>query len=187
MRIDYEPGGEKRLSFVTNSTALTFTLSGLSKISALPQMKLAWLAVSGPDEAVGQAGARLEIIADTFLSTNAPVQLAAPALLDQRHAIQCALLQRLRMNLAELDRQLMACSACTRLQVEGGWYVILRVPVLGSDEELALRILRQAGVSVHPGHFYDFSSEGHLVLSLITDPVIFREGVMRLLPVADSS
>jgi aspartate/methionine/tyrosine aminotransferase len=88
----------------------------------------------------------------------------------------------LRVNLAELDRQLVGHPACTRFLVEGGWYTVLRVPVLGSDEELAIDLLRKMAVIVHPGHFYDFPSEGHLVLSLITEPEAFREGVARLLP-----
>jgi aspartate/methionine/tyrosine aminotransferase len=180
--LDYAHDGTRRASFVSNSDALTFTLSGVSKISALPQMKLAWLATSGPEETVAKAGERLEIIADTYLSLNAPVQFAAPVLLDQRKHIQPILLDRLGVNLAELDAQLAAHSACTRLQVEGGWYAVLRVPIRGTDEELAIDLLRKMGVIVHPGHFYDFAGEGHLVLSLITQPVDFREGVSRLLP-----
>jgi aspartate/methionine/tyrosine aminotransferase len=144
-------------------------------------MKFAWLAASGPEEIVRQAGARLEVIADTYLSMNAPVQLAAPVLLEQRKQVQPTLLDRLRVNLEELDRQLAGHPSCTRLLVEGGWYAVLRVPVLGSDEDLAIDLLRKMTVIVHPGHFYDFPSEGHLVLSLITEPVPFREGVARLL------
>jgi aspartate/methionine/tyrosine aminotransferase len=147
-------------------------------------MKLAWVATSGPEEMVAKAGARLEIIADTYLSLNAPVQLAAPVLLDQRKEVQPFLLDRLRANLAELDRQLASHPSCTRLLVEGGWYVVLRVPAIESDEDLAIRLLRHGNVSVHPGHFYDFPNEGHLVLSLITEPAEFREGVARLLEVA---
>src|SRR5467141_229693 len=179
--LDYAHDGAPRRSFVGNTDTLTFTLSGVSKISALPQMKLAWAATSGPEEMVAESGARLEIIADTFLSMNAPVQLAAPVLLDQRKHIQPILLDRLRANLAELDRQLAGHPSCTRLMVEGGWYVVLRVPVLGTDEDLAIDLLRKMSVVVHPGHFYDFQNEGHLVLSLITEPADFREGVVRLL------
>jgi len=181
--LDYAHDGALRSSFVANTNALTFTLSGVSKISALPQMKLAWVATSGPQEKVAEAGARLEIIADTYLSMNAPVQLAASVLLDQRRQIQPILLDRLRANLAELDSQLAGCPSCTRLLVEGGWYVVIRVPAIESDEDLAIRLLRKARVSVHPGHFYDFPNEGHLVLSLITEPADFREGVARLLQV----
>ncbi|MFZ0798058.1 MAG: pyridoxal phosphate-dependent aminotransferase [Terriglobales bacterium] len=181
--LDYAHDGTARRSFVTNADALTFTLSGISKISALPQMKLAWVATSGRKEIVGQAESRLEIIADTFLSMNAPVQLAAPVLLDQRRQIQPILLDRLRVNLAELDGQLAGRPSCKRLLVEGGWYVVLRVPALGTDEDLAIDLLRKMSVIVHPGHFYDFPNDGHLVLSLITEPVDFREGVARLLQV----
>ncbi len=107
-------------------------------------------------------------------------------LLDQRHQIQPILLDRLRSNLAELDRQLAGHPSCVRLQVEGGWYVVLRVPVLGTDEELAIDLLRKMSVIVHPGHFYDFPGDGHLVLSLITEPATFREGVSRLLQVIEA-
>jgi len=179
--LDYAHDGEPRPSFAANADALTFTLSGISKVSALPQMKLAWVATSGPSEGVAEAGPRLEIIADTYLSMNAPVQLAASVFLEVRKKVQPILLDRLRANLAELDSQLAHHPACTRLQVEGGWYAILRVPAVGSDEDLAIRLLRHAQVSVHPGHFYDFPSDGHLVLSLITEPETFRLGVARLL------
>ena len=179
--LDYGLDGSARGSFVSNRDALTFTLSGVSKISALPQMKLAWLAASGPGEMVAEAGARLEVIADTYLSMNAPVPLAASTLLEQRKKIQPVLLNRVRENLAEFDRQLAAHPSCTRLVVEGGWYVVLRVPAIGSDEALAIRLLQTAGVSVHPGHFYDFPGEGYLVLSLICEAAEFREGIARLL------
>jgi len=183
--LDYAHDGALRNSFAANGEALTFTLSGVSKISALPQMKFAWVVASGPKEAVAEAGSRLEIISDTYLSMNAPVQLAAAVLLDQRKQIQPILLDRLRANLAELDRRLAGHPSCVRLQVEGGWYAVLRVPVLGTDEELAINLLRKMRVIVHPGHFYDFPGEGYLVLSLITEPAKFREGVSRLLQMVE--
>jgi len=179
--LDYAHDGAARSSFVTNRAALTFTLSGVSKISALPQMKFAWVATSGPANLVAEAGARLEVIADTYLSMNTPVQLAAPVLLEQRKQVQPVILDRLRVNLGELDRELASHPSCTRLQVEGGWYAVLRVPAVATDEDLAIEIVRKAGVIVHPGHFYDFSGEGHLIVSLITDPEVFREGIGRLL------
>jgi aspartate/methionine/tyrosine aminotransferase len=178
--LDYAHDGEPRPSFAANSDALTFTLSGISKISALPQMKLAWVAISGPAKVVVQAGERMEMIADTFLSLNTPVQLATAIFLEQRRQIQPLLLDRIRVNLVELDRHLVAHSACTRLQVEGGWYAVLRVPAIESDEELAIRLVRRAHVSVHPGHFYDFAGDGYLVFSLITEPEKFREGIGRM-------
>ena len=179
--LDYAHDGSPRPTFVSNTGALTFTLSGISKISALPQMKLAWLVTTGPQELTAPANARLEVIADTYLSLNTPVQLAAQVLLDQRKQVQPVLLDRLRVNLGELDRQLAATPSCTRFDVEGGWYAVLRVPVVQTDEDLAIDLLRKMAVIVHPGHFYDFPTEGHLVLSLITGADKFREGVVRLL------
>jgi aspartate/methionine/tyrosine aminotransferase len=179
--LDYGLDGAPRPSFALNEDALTFTLSGVSKISGLPQMKLAWIAVSGPAETVKSAMARLEVIADTYLSMNAPIQLAAPVLLAQRKNLQPLLLDRLRENLQQLDYQLASQKTCTRLQVEGGWYVVVRVPVTQSDEDLAIALLREKSVLLHPGHFYDFSGDGYLVLSLITPRDHFGEGVARVL------
>jgi alanine-synthesizing transaminase len=181
--LDYPLDAAAYPSFIRNEAALTFTLSGLSKISGLPQMKLAWVATSGPPEIVAAALARLEVIADTYLSLNAPIQLAALALLAQRENIQPQLMDRVRMNLQEFDRQLAKQKTCQRLEVEGGWYAVLRVPATQSDEDLAIEILRQASVLVHPGHFYDFPNDGYLVLSLITPPQDFQEGTRRLLEI----
>ncbi len=163
------------------SKVLTFALSGLSKISGLPQMKVAWIAVAGAEELKQEALSRLEVIADTYLSMNAPLQWAIPEMLTERRSIQSQLMERIRANLAELDRQLAAQTLCSRLEVEGGWYVILRVPATTSDEELAIAVLRQTGVLVQPGHFYDFASDGYLVVSLIAAKEIFAEGIERLL------
>jgi alanine-synthesizing transaminase len=178
---NHPPGFPLQTSFAFNPDALTFTLSGVSKISGLPQMKLAWIVVGGPEHLAASAVARLEVIADMYLSMNAPVQLAAPALLAQRHSIDRQLMARMRANLSELDHQLAASPACSRLQVEGGWYVVVRVPVTRSDEELAVALLEQHNLLVQPGYFYDFASEGYLVLSLITPEAEFKEGVRRLL------
>jgi alanine-synthesizing transaminase len=179
--LDYAHDGAPRQTFAANRAVLTFTLSGLSKISALPQMKLAWIVTSGPEEQVTAALGRLEVIADTYLSLNAPIQLAAPMLLEQRGNVQALLLDRVRANLEELDRGLAKQKSCQRLQVEGGWYAMLRVPATQSDEDLVIDLLRKASVLVHPGHFYDFSSDGYLIVSLITPPEKFRVGVARLL------
>jgi len=181
--LDYAHDGAQRSSFVANDQVLTFTLSGISKISGLPQMKVAWVAVTGPRAQKGEALARLEVIADTYLSMNAPLQLATPVLLEQRRGLQPLLLDRVRTNLRELDRQLSHQKTCERLRVDGGWYVVLRVPALQSDEDLAIDLLRKVAVLVHPGHFYDFPQDGCLVLSLITPADQFRDGVSRILPV----
>jgi len=179
--LDYPLDDESRESFVSNSGALTFTLSGVSKISGLPQMKLAWIATSGPAEVADQALARLEVIADTYLSMSAPVHLASGPMLEQRHRIQPALLKRAQANLLELDRQLAGQKACARLHVEGGWYAVLRVPATQTDEELVIKLLRECSVLVHPGHFYDFPSDGYLVVSLIAPEDEFRGGIHRVL------
>jgi alanine-synthesizing transaminase len=179
--LDYSHDRVGRQSFASNRDVLTFTLSGVSKISALPQMKVAWIVTSGPAAEVEQAQARLEVIADTYLSMNAPIQWATPVLLDQRKSIQQQLLDRVLGNLAELDRQLARQKACQRLHVEGGWYAVMRVPVTQTDEELAIALLHRKSVLVHPGHFYDFPSEGYLVLSLIGPEAEFAESIGRVL------
>ena len=163
------------------SNALTFTLSGLSKISALPQMKLAWVIVNGPPDALREAQARLEVIADTYLSVSAPLAHALPTLLESRRSLQPQILERLRSNLRWLDEQLTPACPVNRLRAEGGWYAILRVPSTRSDDDWAIELLARDAVFVHPGHFYDFPSEGHLVISLLPPPEVFQKGIRRLL------
>ena len=179
--LDFCLGAERPSSFAGSSEALTFTLSGISKICGLPQMKAAWLDVGGPQESKNEAKARLEVIADTFLSMNAPVQLALPVFLWQGRAFQKQLMTRVRRNLAELDRQLALQKVCSRLEVEGGWYAVVRVPAMRSDEDLALALLEEKGVYVHPGHFYDFPYDGFLVVSLISREPEFSPGLASLL------
>jgi alanine-synthesizing transaminase len=184
--LDYAHDSKPRSSFAANQDVLTFTLSGLSKISGLPQMKVAWVASSGPQASVTAAMELLEVIADTYLSMNAPVQWATPVLLEQRKSLQQQLLARMKANLADLDKQLARQKSCRRLSLEGGWYAVLRVPVTQSDEELAIELLQKKSVLVHPGHFYDFPSDGYLVLSLIAPESEFREGISRLLAIFNS-
>ncbi len=179
--LDYSLEAQSPPTFAANEDSLTFTLSGLSKISALPQMKVAWIAVSGPSALKQEALARLDVIADIYLSMNAPIQLAIPAMLAERNHLQPQLLDRVRANLAELDSQLAQQNLCQRLQIEGGWYAILRVPARGSDEQLAIALLERENVLLQPGHFYDFAAEGYLVVSLITPQAEFAEGMKRLL------
>jgi len=163
------------------SEALTFTLSGLSKISALPQMKLAWVVVNGPPEVLREAQARLEVIADTYLSVSAPLAHALPAMLETRRSLQPQILERVRTNLRWLDAHLSPGSTVSRLRAEGGWYAILKLPAIRSDEDWAVELLIQDGVFVHPGHFYDLPMEGHLVVSLLPPSEIFQEGIRRVL------
>lgn len=178
---DFRLGAELQPSFVSDSSAMTFTLSGLSKICGLPQMKAAWIVTRGPQALKTEAIERLEIIADTYLSVGTPVQYALPKFLEIRRAFQWRLMERVRRNLAELDRQLAAHPACSRLQIEGGWYAVVRVPVTRPDEDLAIELLRSTGVYLHPGHFYDFSGDGNLVVSLIAPEAEFAQGIAALL------
>jgi alanine-synthesizing transaminase len=180
--LDFSLGSAQK-SFAANTGALTFTMSGISKISGLPQMKFAWLAVSGPEDIKREALARLEMITDTYLSLNAPIQLAAPVLLQQRKQFQEQLMSRVRANLAELDAQLAGTRQISRLLVEGGWYAVLRIPATRTDEELALELLEKLDVYLHPGHYYDFPGDGYLVVSLITPEQDFHEGMRRILSV----
>jgi len=168
-------------SCASNRDALTFTMSGLSKICGLPQMKMAWLVASGPAQPKAEALARLDVIADTYLSVSAPIQLATPALLKQQGNFQTQVKARVRENLAELDRLLRTQTACSRLGVEGGWYAVLRIPITQSDEDCAIELLAGQSVYIHPGHFYNFPGEGYLVASLIVPPPEFAEGIKRLL------
>jgi alanine-synthesizing transaminase len=179
--LDFGLSDTRPVTFAGNVGALTFAMSGLSKIAGLPQMKMAWVIASGPDELKKQALARLEVIADTYLSPNAPVQLATPVFLQQRHGFQKQVMERVRKNLAELDRQLSKQKACERFEVEGGWYAVLRVPATGSDEELAIELLTKGDIYVHPGHFFDFAAEGYLVVSLIAREEEFAVGIERIL------
>jgi alanine-synthesizing transaminase len=179
--LDFVLDGTCPASFAENSGALTFVMSGLSKISGLPQMKTAWLITSGPQQLKAQALARIEVIADTYLSVSAPAQLAAPLFLEQRHAFQKQVMARARRNLAELDQQLDRHPSCARLGVEGGWYAVLHVPVTRPDEDLAIALLQTRNVYVHPGHFYDFPSDGHAIVSLMTPEPEFAQGIGLLL------
>ena len=178
--LDYAFWRERRKTFAANREALTFTLSGLSKISALPQMKVAWLVCTGPETLVKEAAGRLEVIADTYLSLNAPTQWAIPKLFEQRHSLQRQLLERVTTHRAELLRQLAGKSGCELLESEGGWYAVLRVAPEPGDEERAIELMQKQHVVVHPGHFFDFPKDGFLVVSLIAPAAEFAEGMQRI-------
>jgi hypothetical protein len=167
-------------TLATVAEALTFCLSGLSKIAGLPQMKLGWIVTAGPEELRARAFARLELIADTYLSVAAPVQHAAARLMEAGAQVRDRIAVRVRENLAWL-RGAAAGSALSVLEVEGGWYATLRVPATRSEEEWTLDLLERDGVLVQPGFFYDFETEAFLVLSLLTPPDVFREGVGKVL------
>lgn len=175
-----DAGSRRRESLRHLGGALTFCLSGLSKVAALPQLKLAWLDVSGPAADVADARSRLEVIADTWLPAATPVQLAAPALLAGAPRVQARILERVRTNLAALRAALGPDSPASVLPVEGGWYAVLRVPSTRTDEEWVLHLLDAAGVLVQPGFFFDFEQPGYLVVSLLPEPSLFAEAATLL-------
>jgi len=156
---------------------LTFVLSGLSKLCGLPQMKLSWLCALGPAPLVENALARLEVIADTFLSVSAPVQHAAPTWLAERSLFQRQVLDRMRANLAALDQRLRGSSA-HRLACAGGWTAVLRVPRTVAGTDFTTAALAR-GVVVQPGSFYGLP-EARIVLSLLTPPGAWTHGLARL-------
>ncbi len=158
--------------------ALVFSLGGLSKLAALPQMKLAWMIAGGPDDLVSAAIERLAWIADAYLSLATPVQHALPALMQAGETSRRAIIDRTRRNLDALDRAVRGTSA-TRLDVEGGWYATLRVPRIRSEMETCLRAL-DAGVYVHPGAFFGFEDEAYVVVSLLAREADLDEGIARL-------
>jgi len=179
--LDY-PLTETGRSFATGPhPAPTFVLSGLSKIAGLPQMKAAWISVFGPDTVLKQSLTRLEVIADTFLSMNAPIQHAVPHWLAQRHAIQHQISRRTAANLEALDALLAQQTMVMRLEVEAGWYAILRIPALRLDEETAVHLIREVGVSTHPGYFFGFAGDGWLIVSLLTPGEDFMHGSQAIL------
>jgi aspartate/methionine/tyrosine aminotransferase len=161
-------------SFATGSHVVpTFVLSGLSKVAALPQMKAAWMACFAEPEALQ----RLEVICDTFLSMSAPIQHALPAWLGERGTPQKQIRRRVEHNLDALDAILLRQILVSRLDVEAGWYAVLRVPGLQSEEETALELLRKRAVVIHPGGFFGFSGQGWLVVSLLAAVEEFAAGM----------
>jgi len=154
-----------------------YVVSGLSKIAGLPQMKAAWIVATGPERSAAMA--RLEVVADTFLSMNAPVQWALPKWIELSASMQAQIRARVETNLATLDRELDRAPGLSRLKVEGGWYAVLRIPALEPDDATVIKLLEQ-GVWVHPGHFFGMSASGWLVVSLLGPDEEFAAGVTTL-------
>jgi aspartate/methionine/tyrosine aminotransferase len=173
-------------SFAGEDRVLTFTLGGLSKSAGLPQLKLAWTAVTGPAALAASALNRLAVIADTYLSVSTPVQLAVPRLLEIGKRRAAAIQTRLSGNLAALTRALAGYPSLSLLTPEGGWSAVVRVPAVASEDDLVLRLL-DAGVRVHPGYFFDFPHEAFLVMSLLPAPDRFAEALARALPIVSEA
>jgi len=161
--------------------ALTFSLGGLSKSIGLPQAKLGWIAVAGPERLTVPAIERLELICDTYLSVSTPVQVAVPTLLDRGAAVRAQIASRVAANYRRLQSAMAAVPACRALRADGGWSAVLQVPTLESEEDLVVHLLTTAGVLTHPGYFFDFARESYLIVSLLTPEPDFHDGVDRIL------
>ena len=168
-------------SVLAQRQALTFGLGGLSKGLGLPQLKLGWMVAAGPDELVRPALERLELICDTYLSVATPVQAGLPALLADGAAIRTGIRDRVTRNYRALLKAAPPYPAVDVLPAEGGWYAVIQVPAMQSEESLVLHLLEHDRVLVHPGYFFDFPREAFLVLSLLPRPEVFDRAVSRVL------
>ncbi len=182
---DYPVGGRLAVS-TTKFECLTFRLGGLSKSAGLPQLKLGWIAVDGPQDRVRDALERLDLICDTYLSVSTPVQVAAPALIREGAAVRASILDRIRANDAALRSLAASSPSIEVLPCEAGWSIVLRVPSTRSEETLALELLEEDGVLIHPGFFFDFPHEAFLVGSLLPEPPLFNQGMRCVLERADA-
>lgn len=168
-----------RMATLSGATEVSvFAMSGLSKIAGLPQMKLGWIVANGPGFEAALDG--LEWIADTFLSVATPVQLGLDRLLDAGEMIRAQIQRRTKVNLELARASFGANSKCQILRAEGGWYIVIQIPRTRSEEAWALGLLREMDILIQPGFFYDFESEAFIVVSLLTEPSVFKEGIRRL-------
>jgi alanine-synthesizing transaminase len=181
----FEERAERIVSTASERRVLTFTMNGISKMVGLPQMKLGWIVLSGPDNLLAEASHRLEILCDTFLSVNTPVQEALRILLEAGDAVREQIQSRTKNNFTVLS-QLLNSGKCSLLNCEGGWYGIIRVPRTKPDEEWCLELLGKCGVYVYPGYFFDFEEEGYLIVSLLTEETVFREAATKILEHVES-
>ncbi len=181
--LDYAIRGATARSFAGAERGLVFVLSGLSKLAGLPQMKLAWITIGGATERRKEARTRLEHIANAFLSVGAPVQLAAPRCLELAPSIRERIRERVDENLNALERAVQHVPEVTFPVPDGGWYATLRLPAVASSEEWAIDFLERASVYLHPGVFFGFERDSHVVASLLPPPGRFRVAIERVLRV----
>ena len=178
---ELEPGAASRAGRVaTRRDVLSFALGGLSKSAGLPQVKLGWMAVGGPDRLAADALERLELVCDSYLAVSTPVQLAAAELLERGAAVRAQIASRTSANYRALQAAVAGAPSCRVRRSEGGWYAVLQVPSLESEEDLVLRLLGD-GVLTYPGYFFDFPRESFLIVSLLPPGASFADGVSRVL------
>ena len=152
----------------------------------MPQVKLGWLLVDGPDDLVRDALERLEVICDAYLSVSTPVQVAAPMLIESGALVRAQILDRVRANYRALRTAAARHPAIEVLHADAGWSAVLRVPSTRSEEDLVVDLLDRDGVLVHPGFFFDFAHEAFLIVSLLPEPQVFADGIRRVLERADA-
>lgn len=185
--IDFPLGSDAHVhTFAARTAGLSFTLGGLSKSRGLPQLKLSWIVVGGPDADAAKALEALEFIGDSYLSVGTPIQQALAEILDRATPVRDAILDRCVSNLGRARELAARFPAIELLVPGGGWSAVVRFPRVVSEEALVLELLERDGVAVHPGYFFDFPSEGYLVLSLLPDPRVFEAGLTRVLDVIAS-
>jgi len=172
---------DQYFSLSDNSEVLTFVLGGLSKALALPQMKLSWIIINGPEKLMQEAKGRLDVIMDTLLSVNTPSQNALKRWFFLKDDIQGQIMQRINKNYSYLEKESSSCTHCKLLRVDAGWYAILKISDVKNEERWILELLEQDHVFIHPGYFFDFEDQGYFILSLIPENEIFKEGVNRIL------
>jgi len=172
---------DDQVSLVNNDQVLTFVLGGISKTLGLPQMKLSWIIVNGPQNLVKASSERLEVIADTYLSVNTPTQNAFPLWLSHRKTIQTEINNRIKHNLDFLKEHVNNVDACELLTADGGWYAVIMIPDRLSEEQWILTFLKKDHVVVHPGYFFDFPEETYIVISLLPEAGTFQEGIKRVI------
>ena len=179
------PGADGSPSVLDEGQALAISLGGLSKSVGLPQLKLGWMAIGGPDSLVRPALQRLEIIADTYLSVATPVQVAVSHLLEHGAPVRQQIADRVLLNYNVLRSLAEHYPACRVLPAEGGWSAVVQGPAIMPDEARAIALAQKSGVLVYPGYFFDFDRDGYVVMSLLVPPVEFRAGASRVLETMD--
>ena len=185
--LDYPLGDTMDTMGTTAGTSdvLTFTLSGISKTLGLPQLKLGWIVISGPESLSAEAAGRLEILSDTYLSVNTPVQTALPEIMADCRIVRQGIHERIKSNYIFIRGLLSGSTAdtnypCSVLEAEGGWYAIIRTPRTQTAEAWAMELLSGCNLYVYPGHFFDFEDDGFLVASLLTEEETFRSSVRQI-------
>lgn len=177
----FRKDANRMTSLANTKEVLTFTLGGISKCLGLPQMKLSWMILNGPEKMVSKATERLEVISDTYLSVNTPSQEALSYWFSYKDQIQNEIKERTGANRTWLSKKLLHDkTGISCLEPEGGWYAILKLPNFKNEEEWAFEFLEQEHVFVHPGYFFDFNEEPYVVVSLLSECPRFQEGCERI-------